>query len=148
MNDENPHLAGRYIPPIERVGRGTAAEDPDHVDFPPTDRDLFKCYARAWTKPLRSIHFFTQDGKCRTFEYADLRSRCSDDEDFEPTRFKLAFFGIEPVEVVVDGRDLWPLYDYIHQHRMPWVMVAARAFGENGGTLVTHFEFVRLHATG
>lgn len=142
MSDkDNPHLAGRHIPPIDRLARMQAEDDPDHVDFPPTNPELFKSFARPWIKPVRAIHFFTQDGKCRTFEYADLRSRCGDDQDFEPNRFTLSFLGIKPMEVEVVGRDLWPLYDYIHQHRMPWVMVAARDFATNDETIVTRLVF-------
>ena len=143
---ENPHLAGRHIPPVDRLARTQADDDPDHVDFPPTNPELYKSFARAWIKPIRSIHFFTQDGKCRTFEYADLRSRCSADEDFENTRFKLTFLGMQAIEVVIKGRDLWSLYDYIHQHRMPWVMVAARDFAKNGDTIVNDVLFQTIQS--
>jgi hypothetical protein len=145
-DNDNPHLANRLVPPADRSSRPQSDDDPDHLDFPPTNAKLYKSFARAWIKPVRAIHFFTQDGKCRTFEYTDLRSRCGDDDDFTSTRFKLAFLGLRAVEVTVEGRDLWPLYDYIHQHRMPWVMVAARDFAKNGDTIVTSVTVEGIHA--
>jgi|GEM_PF-5974786 len=144
IDSDNPHLAGRHIPPADRLARIPTDDDPDHVDFPPSNEVDYKSYARAWVKPIRSIHFFTHDGRCRTFEYADLRSRCGQDHDFESTCFKLTFLGMRAVEVVVEGRGLWPLYDYIHQHRLPWVMVAGRDFSKNGDTIVTRVIFNSL----
>jgi hypothetical protein len=145
MNDnDNLHLAGRHLPLADKSGRTPSEDDPDHVDFPPTNAADYKSYARAWIKPVRAIHFFTQDGRCRTFEYADLRTRGGNNEDFESTRFTLAFLGMRAVEVTVEGRDLWPLYDYIHQARMPWVIVAARDFARNGETIVTRVTFTNL----
>jgi hypothetical protein len=49
----------------------------------------------------------------------------------------LVFMGLEPVRVIIDGRNLWRLYDYIHQHRIAWVMVASRDFAKDGQTIVT-----------
>ena len=145
MSDrDNPHLASLLMPPADRASRVQPDDDPDRVEFPPTNAADYKSYARPWVKPVRSIHFFTQDGRCRTFEYTDLRSRCGNDEDFQSTRFTLGFLGMRAVEVTVEGRDLWPLYDLIRQHRMPWVMVAARYFAGNGETIVTRVTFAHL----
>ena len=143
-DNDNPHLFGKHLPSIDRPSRNQPSDDPDHVDFPPTNAEDYKSYARAWFKPVRAIHFFTQDGSCRTFEYSDLRSRGGHDVDFESTRFTLAFLGMRAVEITIEGRDLWPLYDYIHQHRMPWVMVAARDFARNGETIVTRVTYANL----
>jgi hypothetical protein len=137
--EDNPHLPGRHVAVGERQSKMQTDDDPDRVDFPPTNEADYKSYARAWNKPVRAIHFFTQNGQCRTFEYADLRSRCGSDEDFENTRFKLTFLGMRAVEVVVEGRDLWLLYDYIH-------MVAARDFAKTGDRIVTRVTFTNLKA--
>jgi hypothetical protein len=51
------------------------------------------------------------------------------------------------VEITVEGRDLWQLYDYIHQHRMPLVMVTARVFAGNGDMIVTGATFKNLRRT-
>jgi hypothetical protein len=48
------------------------------------------------------------------------------------------------VKVTIRGRNLWRLYDYIHQHRIPWIMQASRDFSQDGQTIVTDIVFTNV----
>jgi len=119
--------------------RQQAEDEADESELPPLADGEYQAHARPSTKPLFAIHFLKPDGTGRTFEYLDLHSRCGDDHDFGNGCFKLAFLGLRPVIVTVEGRNLLRLYYYIHQHRMAWVMElpAERDFAMDQITLVT-----------
>ncbi len=115
----------------------TTAEDNDEVGLPALIEGSYQPYARASNKPLSSIHFVTPKGDVRSFQYVDLDS----DARFTPEQITLAFTGSTPIRVEIRGRNLWRLYDYIHQQRMRWVMVATRDFAKDGEPLVTAVDF-------
>lgn len=92
----------------------------------------FRVCGRPAAKPVFAIHFITQ-GTVQSFQYMHLDSNSS----YSPTRIGLRFTGSKIIDVAIEGRNLWELYDYIHQHRMPWVRVAARDFAQDGETVVT-----------
>ena len=50
------------------------------------------------------------------------------------------------VAVTIRGRNLWRLYDYIHQHKMPWVMRVdvGRDFAADDEPVVTAIEFAEV----
>ena len=97
----------------------------------------YQPHARPSNKPVYGIHFVTPGGDVRSFQYVHLDSG----SQFAAGRITLAFMGMEPVRVTIEGRNLWRLYDYIHQHRMPWVMVAGRDFAEDGQTIVIRVTY-------
>jgi hypothetical protein len=81
----------------------------------------YQAHARPSNHAQPAIHFLACDGSARTFQYMHLDS----DSRFIPstekcTRIILRFMGAMPVEVVIEGRNLWPLYNYITLHRMAW----------------------------
>ncbi len=112
------------------------AEDEDS-GLPSLKDGDYQAHARAANKPVYAIHFVTPSGEVRSFQYVHLDSG----SQFTAERITLAFMGMEPVRVVIEGRNLWRLYDYIHQHRMPWVMVAGRDFAKDGQTIVTRVSY-------
>jgi hypothetical protein len=68
----------------------------------------------------------------RYFQYAQLDS----DGDLGYTengqRFKLRFACRVPKLIVVEGRNLLRICDYIQWHRMAWIRLADRDFGQDG----------------
>jgi hypothetical protein len=91
---------------------------------------------------------FQQGGKAYLFfQYVHLDS----DTDFAFTRegqiFTLRFAGIKPAQMVVRGRNLLRICDYIHLHRMPWIRMADRDFTTADGVsdkepIITNIQVV------
>ncbi len=133
MRDNTPsHL--RHV-----LGDKQAVEHDDEEQGLPALRDNeFRAYARPTHKPVFSIHFITPQGAVKSFQYMHLDSNSR----FEPQRIALRFVGSVVMDVLIDGRNLWELYDYIHQHRMPWVKAAARDFAQDREPIVTRISVV------
>lgn len=94
----------------------------------PDPKDEYKAYARVSGKPVFTLHFILGKDGLVSFQYKDLDSNTSIKMTDRGQAITLRFGGIKPVEIVITGRSLFKLYDYIHQHRMPWVMKADRDF--------------------
>ncbi len=145
---ENSHLAGavshpfipRVAPPRARPGR--TGRRPRSEFAPGGD---YQAQARPSNKEEPAIHFLARDGSARTFQYMHLDS----DSRYEPstdkgTRLVFRFMGAVPVEVVITGRNLWPIYNYIALHRMPWaweISSAKRDFEGKDKPVVTSIMF-------
>jgi hypothetical protein len=135
MPDDNPHLRSVMRPSVADLPQAE-----DELGLPSLgDKQYVPC-ARPANKPLYSIHFISPKGEVRSFQYVHLDSNSS----FTAECITLKFLGMEPEKVVIRGRNLWRLYDYIHQHRMPWVMQAARDFAQDGQTVVTQVAFTAV----
>lgn len=50
------------------------------------------------------------------------------------------------MQVTIKGRNLWRLYDYVHQHRMPWIMQADRDLAEGQESLITAIDIVPVES--
>lgn len=135
MRDDNPHLRSAMRP-----GASDAAQSDDETGLPSLNERQYTPHGRPANKPLYSIHFVNPNGEVRSFQYVHLDSNSS----FSAEGVTLKFLGMEPVKVVIRGRNLWTLYDYIHQHRAAWVMQAARDFAQDGQTIVTRIDFVAV----
>lgn len=116
------------------ISEGSKNDQEEEESGLPTLRDNeFRPYARPTHKPVFSIHFITPKGMVRSFQYMHLDSNSS----FTPQRIALRFIGSKVVDVLIDGRNLWQLYDYIHQHRTAWIREAARDFAQDHEPIVT-----------
>jgi hypothetical protein len=137
MPDENVHLrsvlraAPTELPPSE-----------EELELPPLNGRQYVPHARPANKPLYSLHFLNPAGEVHSFQYVHLDSHSS----YTAESITLKFLGMEPVKVVLRGRNLWRLYDYVHQHRIAWIMQAARDFAQDGQTVVTHVGFSAVKA--
>jgi hypothetical protein len=135
VGDVSHLFASRAAPP-----RPAEPDGPD--EFSP-DGD-YQAHARPANKEQPAIHFLARDGSARTFQFIHLDS----DSRYEPStasgaRLVFRFMGAVPVEVVITGRNLWPLYNYIALHRMPWAweLPARRDFEGNDKAVVTSIVF-------
>lgn len=112
----------------------------DESGLPSLKDGEYQPHARPSNKPVYAIHFVSPGGDVRSFQYVHLDSN----SQYAAGRITLAFMGMEPVRVLIDGRNLWRLYDYIHQHRMSWVMIAGRDFVQDGQTILTGVTYTSI----
>lgn len=128
MSDEQANLTDIFERgPRAKVGEGSRDQSL------PGDESASLAFARRSNKPEFSLHFITPAGTMRSFQYAHLDS----DSGFTAECITLRFMGLEPQKVLIVGRNLRQLYDYIHQHRTAWVREAARPLGDDDEPIVT-----------
>jgi hypothetical protein len=135
MRDDNPHLRS-----VLRAGAVEQSPTDEDSGLPSLREGEYQAFARPSNKPIYDIHFVDPKGEVRSYQYVHLDS----DSRFTAERITLRFLGMEPAKVTIAGRNLWRLYDYIHQHRMTWVMTAARDFATDGQPIVTDISFMVL----
>lgn len=135
MHDENPHLRT-----VMRQANSDSPVADDESGLPSLSERQYVAFARPANKPLYSIHFVNPKGEVHSFQYVHMDSYSS----YTAECITLKFLGMEPVKVLIRGRNLWRLYDYIHQHRTAWVMQAARDFAQDGQTIVTQVSFAAV----
>jgi hypothetical protein len=111
--------------------------DDSDAELPDLGEGEYQPYSRPANKPIHSIHFITAKGTIRSFQYVHLDS----DSRYSGEKIELRFIGMEPVRVVIQGRNLWRLYDYVHQHRASWVTEASKDFAPDGQAIVTAIQF-------
>ncbi len=107
------------------------------AELPDLHAGEYQAYARPANKPIHSIHFINTKGEIRSFQYVHLDS----DSRYFPEKIVLRFLGAEPVGITIRGRNLWRLYDYIHQHRTAWVAESPRDFAVDCQPCVTNVCF-------
>jgi hypothetical protein len=119
------------------------------ADAPENDSELpsleggeYQPFANATNRPVYSIHFLTSKGEVRSFQYLHLDSNST----FASGAISIRFMGMRPVNVKIFGRNLRRLYDYIHQHRISWVVEIApgRDFIKDGEPVVTGIDFLNV----
>lgn len=138
MHDKtNPHLQRV----LNLTGAAAAESDGDEDSgLPSLEGAAYSAHARPSNKSVTALHVVTAAGDVRSFQYVHLDSS----SEFSGDRIVVKFMGMEPIRVVIEGKHLWRLYDYIHQHRMPWIRVAAREFAEEGQTIVSKVTYAIL----
>ncbi|WP_337173562.1 hypothetical protein [Paludisphaera sp.] len=125
-------------------GAGTAAVPPREEEEAVsllTMSGEYRAFAMPSYKPLPRVHFFLKDRAVRVGLYADLDSF----PEYRPATgasgetLILCFKSRVITEVTIEGRHLWPLFDYLSLQRMPWMreMAAERDF-EAEATPVIH----------
>ena len=132
MVDENPRLRS-----VLRAGAVEPPSADDESGLPSLQDGEYQPFARPSNKPIHALHFVDPKGEVRSFQYVHLDS----DSRFEAERITLRFLGMEPTKVTIEGRNLWRAYDYIHQHRIAWIMASSRDMAQNGQPIVTRVSF-------
>lgn len=128
---------------LSRLGLSPAPEPADGLESFETD-GLYLSHARPVNGSLTAIHFIFRDRTITSCQYADLDSgsQFSYGEDGGHTlrfRFKAALI----CETILEGRNLWQLYDCITRHRMPWVheLAVSRDFEAANASIVNRITF-------
>ena len=99
-----------------------AAPKEEAVSTPKPGED-YQAFGAPAGKPLPRVHFFLRDRTVRAGLYADLDSfpEYAPAQGADGDRLILCFKSRIITEVVIEGRHLWPLFDYLTLNRMPWV---------------------------
>lgn len=112
-SDSLDHLARLGLaPPAEPAG-GLSSFEPGGA---------YQCHARPLPALQTAIHFIFRNRAILSCQYGDLDSlsefRHSEDGGHVlQFRFRASLIS----DAILEGRNLWQLYDYITRHRMPWV---------------------------
>lgn len=106
----------------DRKEPGVVEESDGLEGFSP-EGTAYQAHARPGNKLLPSIHFILRDRSIHTCQYMHLESGSR--FEFLPQgkghRLAFRFGGSTNLAVVIEGRNLLRLYDYVTQHRMSWV---------------------------
>ena len=135
MHDENIHLRS-----VLRANAPDSSAGDEELLLPPRNGRAYVPHARPSNKPLYSLHLLSPSGGARSFQYVHLDSGST----YTAEAIVLRFVGIESVKVTILGRSLWQLYDYIHQHRIAWIMQTTQDFAQDGQTVVTEITCAKI----
>jgi hypothetical protein len=105
------------------------SEAEPHSELPDTSAP-YLAHGRAANKPVYTLHCCLGKDGYRSFQYMHLDSDSTFSIDHKGHVISVRFVGTKIVQVTICGRNLWRLYDYLHQHRLPWVMRAERDFSD------------------
>ncbi|MFT3920949.1 MAG: hypothetical protein QM778_00285 [Myxococcales bacterium] len=127
------------------LARATTSRDAaggDDGPVLPTASDAYKAYAKR-AQPVYTLHCLLGATGCRSFQYADLDSDSRFTIDRRGQAIALRFVGSKTTTVLIRGRNLREIYDYIHQHKTLWVMQldAERDFLDGKEPVITAIEF-------
>jgi hypothetical protein len=102
----------------------------------------YQAHGRASNKPVYTLHCALGKDGFRSFQYAHLDSNSEFRIEPKGHVITVRFVGTKVMTVTVRGRNLWKVYDYLHQHRLPWIMRADRDFadGADKQPLITTIE--------
>jgi hypothetical protein len=129
--------------------RETEAELPPDILLP----DLSKAYEPC-SPPSRhslyTLHCILGAEGYRSFQYVHLDSDASLSADGKGQVIRLRFCGSKATAVTIRGRNLWRLYDYLHQHRMAWVMRTDRDrdFATGNEPVITAIDIEEVRDAG
>lgn len=133
-----------------------AVAPPSSLDSFNPDHENYQAYARPSPHQVPSVNFISRDLSVRTCFYAHLDTDHPGGCQFIPSALgkgnvlKLQFAGARAViEVTLEGRKLWHLYEYLVQERMLWVyeLPEARDFEEDDKPVVHSIKFRNLTET-
>jgi hypothetical protein len=104
----------------------------------------YQAHARPSNRPVYSLHCVRGKQGVQSFQYVHLDSASKFEADDRGHVLSLRFCGSRHWEITIRGRNLWRLYDYIHQHRMPWVQQADRDFAADKEPIVSAISVTLL----
>ena len=105
-----------------------ARDDGEAVTLPAPGED-YRAAGRPAAHALPRIHFLLADRTVCFCQYAELDSfgRFTPGARGAGDAFVICFKGRVPTEIVIEGRNLWSIFDSISMHRLPWVRELPRA---------------------
>lgn len=112
----------------------------------PVHGGSYHAFGRPANRPLCTLHFALGKEGYRSYPFMSLDGDSRFTVDGKGHVIVLRFAGMTPVTVTIRGRNLARLYDYIHQHRTPWVMRIdeGRDFVEGDEPVVTGIEIEEI----
>lgn len=124
----------------ETIPGAAITEDYDLPDLGGT----YKAHARASNKPVYTLHCLKGREGIFSYQYVHMDSNARFQATDKGQQITIRFAGLKPVELIIRGRNLWRFYDYLFQHRMPWVMQADRDMAQDREPVVTAIEIREL----
>ena len=94
--------------------------------------DLGKCASGPRAKYVPAFHVKNGAAPVRTFDFQHVGFK-----QFEPTRFVMEFHEPEHWRMTVEGRNLWPIYNYLCQHRLEWIEADHRGIAPDREPIIT-----------
>jgi hypothetical protein len=139
MHDKSNALAFLQRTPPESKETETDNELPD-ASAP------YEAHARPSNKPVYTLHCCLGKEGYQSFQYVHLDSGSVFHRGPNGHEIVVRFAGTKTVQVTISGRNLWRLYDYLHQHRLPWVMRADRDFAgpDDKQSVITAIEIAEV----
>jgi hypothetical protein len=113
------------------------------IDLPDTSVP-YQAHARPANKPIYTLHCCLGKDGYRSFQYVHLDSDTSFNTAAAGHVITLRFAGTQVVQITIAGRKLWRLYDYLHQHRIAWIMRADRDLADDQEAIITVIEFAGI----
>ena len=112
----------------------TVTKQPPRPSPPPIaesvdGEDLGPCASRPGNKFITCLHVHNGAEPVQSFQYVHMAVRSV----YEPTRFAVLFAANEGWKIVVEGTNLWRVYNHICQHRLEWIRKADRGFDPGDG---------------
>jgi hypothetical protein len=130
----------------ERLAPSNWKQDHEESDKElPDSSSPYQAYARASNKPVYTLHCCLGKDGYRSFQYVHLDSNSGFCIDPKGQTITVRFAGSKHLQVTIRGRNLWHLYDYLHQHRTSWIMRADRDFGEDKEAIITAIEIEEVN---
>ena len=105
----------------------------EDLGLPDLHGEGYQPYARPSAKAVFALHVIFPNGTVQSFQYHHLDSAAR----YLNESIELRFLGAKILQLALRGRNLWKLYDYIHQHRIAWLRVADRDLAQDGETIIT-----------
>jgi len=108
----------------------------------PAAGEQYQAHARGANKPVFTLHCILGKDGFRSFQNSHLDSDSHFVVEGKEQVISLRFCNFKVTAVTIRGRNLGKLYDYLHQHRMPWIqrVDAGRDFAEDGEPVITAIE--------
>ncbi len=135
---------------MDVLTRGRRSHDRDQ-DLPaesnlPDPSRGYEPFSRPSHHPVFTLHCVLGRDGYRSFQYSQLDSDSSLSVDGQGQVIRLRFYGSKLFVVTVRGRNLWRLYDYIHQHKISFVMAVdpGRDFADDGEPVVTSIDIKEI----
>jgi hypothetical protein len=123
----------------------TAPPDEGFSDFElPDTSGPYQSHGRPGNRPVYTLHCGLGKDGFRSFEYVHLDSDNSFKTSPSGHIITLRFAGTQVMQVIIKGRNLWRLYDYLHQHRISWIMRADRDLADEQEAIITAIEIAAV----
>ena len=108
----------------------------------------YKVHGRHGNKPDLTIHFVTKDFRYEGFSYGDcerVRLAPGEKPGGGPVMI-LRFNGSVVTEVMMEGRHLHSLYNWIGLHRVPWIWEhpSPAQFADEKATLISRITISQI----
>jgi len=96
----------------------------------------YKAYGNPTIKPCYALSLIV-GGAIRSFQYYHLESNSTFSIENDEQCIRLRF---NDTPITIRGLNLRRFYDYVMQHRMPWVWMVDRDFSEAQEGIVTDID--------